>query len=408
MRRRELRSARIIVGIAGAVPALVAGQAFAEDGIKLSVGGFFRSAYQVVIDDDAEGEPGNNTNTDGFFSDAEIHFVGRTTLDNGLEIGARVELEGETEPPTEGSGGNGQIDEAWIWFSGGFGEIRVGSDDDALANTCIMPPGGTANFSAFSPNQWGANNGGDNGACIGVVGPDDEPDAQKIIYITPVLGGFQLTTSYTPDPDAKDHLDNGGPHLGMGNKDAVEPDYAVSAYLTYVHEGDGWGLTWGGGVSLQAGFEQEEEEGSSQEIFEQDFYQTGLTLQLGNFAIGGTFEYLNDILHFVTDSSGNESRFDIEAWVAGGGVAYTHDAWTFGAQYSYGHRDFERADDFNFDEQIVTQRAVLTANYALGPGINVDGELGYTWTDTDPEDAGSFFGDDYDGFEIGIGTSLTF
>jgi predicted porin len=395
-----------MAGLATLAPS--GGAAWAEDGIKLSVGGFFRSAYQVVIDDDAEGELGNNTNTDGILSDAEIHFVGRTTLDNGLEVGARVELEGETEHPTEGSAGNGQIDEAWIWFSGGFGEIRIGSDDDALANACVMPPGGTTNFSAFSPNQWGANNNADNSVCTGVVGPDDQPDAQKIIYITPVFGGFQLTTSYTPDPDAKDHTNNGGPHLGMGNKDAVEPDYAVSAYLTYVYEGDGWGLTWGGGVSLQAGFEQEEDTGRSQEIFEQDFYQTGLTLQFGNFAIGGAFEYFNDILHFVTDSSGNESRFDIEAWAAGGGVAYTYDAWTFGAQYSYGHRDFERADSFNFDEQLVTQRAVLTANYALGPGINVDGELAYTWADTDPEDAQSFGADDYDGFEIGIGTAISF
>jgi hypothetical protein len=57
-------------------------------------------------------------------------------------------------------------------------------------------------------------------------------------------------------------------------------------------------------------------------------------------------------------------------------------------------------DDFTMD------RAVLTANYALGPGIDLDGEVGYTWLDTDPETADDV--DDYQAFEIGIGTAITF
>ena len=71
--------------------------------IQLSVGGFFRTAYMVVLDDDdslpdnVAQEPGDDKAEDGVFSDAEIHFVGRTVLDNGLEVGARVELEGEDD-----------------------------------------------------------------------------------------------------------------------------------------------------------------------------------------------------------------------------------------------------------------------------------------------------------------------
>ena len=92
-------------------------------------------------------------------------------------------------------------------FAGGFGEIRIGSDDEALANSCVLPPGGTANFSAFSPNQWGANSlssfpfgNVSNSACTGV---DDRGDAQKIIYFSPLFHGFQLSASYTPNPDAE-------------------------------------------------------------------------------------------------------------------------------------------------------------------------------------------------------------
>ena len=147
---------RILLGSTapiGAGVAMASQPAVAADGIKLGVGGYFRTAYMVVFDDDSEGEPGNERNTDGVFSDAEIHFTGSTVLDNGLEVGARVELEGEDN---SGDGGD-QIDEAWIYFSGGFGELRVGSIDDALGTMCVFAPGGTTNFSAYSPNQWGAN-----------------------------------------------------------------------------------------------------------------------------------------------------------------------------------------------------------------------------------------------------------
>jgi outer membrane protein OmpU len=52
-------------------------------------------------------------------------------------------------------------------------------------------------------------------------------------------------------------------------------------------------------------------------------------------------------------------------------------------------------------------------NYALGPGINVDGEIGYTWVDTDLE-AEDFSTtapdglDDYDALASGIGAAITF
>ena len=109
--------------------------ALASEPIKLGVGGFFREAYVAVFDDDGEGDLGNERNTDGFFNDAEVHFKGETTLDNGLTVGAHIELKGETN--------SDQIDETWIYFSGGFGELKFGSTNDALVGICLLPPGGS-------------------------------------------------------------------------------------------------------------------------------------------------------------------------------------------------------------------------------------------------------------------------
>jgi predicted porin len=385
---------------------LAAGPAWAADGIKLSVGGFFKEAYMVVLDDDGEGELGNESNTDGFFNDAEIHFTGSTILDNGLEIGARVELEGETD--------GDQIDEAWVFFSGGFGEIRIGSEDEALESACVVPPGGTANFSAFSPNQWGAGVGslfafggvfGSNSVCSGV---DEAGDAQKLLYISPNFAGFQLTASYSPDSAAETHVDGAGPHLGMTAHAEGDSRHNVSVYATYSHEGENWGLTAGIGGS----WEGEVEDGDGTSIDNQDFYQAGITLTFGDFSIGVAGEYFNDSSTVETAVS----RFDVETWVAGIGAAYQMDAWTFGLQYSHREEEVRTGKLIvvlmeDFDAQ--RDRVVATVNYALGPGINLDAEIGYTWVDSDPEiedavvaaEAGF---DDYDAIEIGIGTTITF
>jgi hypothetical protein len=359
----------------------------------------------AVFDDDSEGEPGNERNTDGVFNNAEIHFSGSTVLDNGLEVGARVELEGEDEDGFDGESDTGdQIDEAWIFFSGGFGEVRMGSIDDALAYSCILPPGGAGSFSAFSPDQWGANTQISNPACVG-VDESDGGDAQKLLYFTPTFAGFQLALSYTPNGGDQTHGDGVGPHLGMPFNTDDESRHNVSVYLTYTYQGDGWGLTWGGGGSWEGHVEQSP--GPNRQ--EQDFYQTGLNLTFGNFAVGGVFEYYNDVLDRGGDKGdAEEVPLAVDAWVAGGGIAYTMDAWVFGAQYS--HLDAENiastaTTDFTQD------RAMLTAVYTLGPGIDLEAEIAYTWVDTDPEGGETPDGievDNYGGLEIGIGTTLTF
>jgi outer membrane protein OmpU len=390
MKKRALLATTALFGVG-----LAANPAFAADGIKLSVGGFFNAAYQVVLDDDNEGDIGNERNTDGFFQSAEIHFNGSTVLDNGLTVGARVELEGETE--------DDQIDEAWVFFSGGFGEARIGSIDDALAYSCILPPGGTESFSAFSPDQWGANTVISNPACVG-VDESDGGDAQRLLYFSPIFAGFQLALSYAPNGGDQTHVDGVGPHVGMPFNNDDESRHNVSVYLTYTYAGDGWGLTWGGGGSWEGHVEQS----VGPDRKEQDFYQTGLNLTFGNFAVGGVFEYYNDALDRTSDKGDVTGTVALDAWVAGGGIAYTMDPWVVGAQYSHLDADNNGSgptSDFTQD------RAVVTAIYNLGPGISLDGEVAYTWVDTDPEGGEAADGsdvDDYDGLEIGMGVNITF
>ena len=59
------------------------------------------------------------------------------------------------------------------------------------------------------------------------------------------------------------------------------------------------------------------------------------------------------------------------------------------------------------DSDFTLQRVVATANYNLGPGIDLDGAIGYTWQDVSGPDFDES-ADNYDAIEIGIGTAITF
>jgi outer membrane protein OmpU len=387
MRKLLMGSAAVIGGGLGVGFASAAAEA--ADGVKLDVGGFFRSAYQVVFDDDSEGEPGNESNSDGLFQDAEVHFTGSTVLDNGLEVGARIELEGENS--------DDQIDESWIYFSGGFGEVRVGSIDDALGTLCVFAPGGTANFSAFSPNQWGANTLTTNSICFGV---DDVGDSQKIVYFSPVFGGFQLGLSYVPSSDKETHDDGVGPHLGMPTNVDDTSRHNVSAYGLYNYEAEDWYLQLGAGGSWEGNVEKADG-GPNRE--ESEFYQGGILAGIGAFSVGASFNYFNDDDLLVATLENGDVVAD--RWVLGVGATYTMDAWTFGIGYSINEADID--NEGGEDSDFTLQRAVLTANYSLGTGIDLDGAIGYTRQDVSGPDFDES-ADNYDAFEIGLGTAVTF
>lgn len=409
---------KILIGTSALFGAgLIAGQAVAADGIKLSVGGYFRTAYLLNFDDDndygTESAEGNNRNIDGIFSDAEVHFKGETTLDNGITVGVRIELEGEQS--------GDQIDEAYTYFKGGFGEFRIGSDDEALAANCVTPPGSTANFGAFSPNQVGAaytaaaGLPNSNTICSGVEG-----DAQKFVYFSPTFAGFQLALSYTPDPQAEAYggQHNGGPHIGLNEQSSGDRRHDFSAYLTYAYEGDGWGVTWGGGGAWSGKFENgtdvtvRSDDGIVRNVNYTGFdaYQTGLNFSFGNLKVGAAFEYFDD------------NAGDANDWVVGGGVSYNVDAWTVGFQYSHQQASVAFDEDADGNVQVLDEidrtadRFALTGIYNLGPGIDIESELAYTTTGISDsyvgvgnachENGGGC--NDYDAFEIGVGTAITF
>jgi len=311
---------------------LAASPAVAADGIELGTGGFFRNAY--LADTDTRGAP--NT---GSFDDA------------GLSANA-----------------------------------------DTRTGLCVVPPGSTDTFSAFSLSQAGVETFPFGSMCGGA---DARADAPALGYVTPDFGAFQLSLSGGQDSVAGPYDGETSVLIGMPRGADPQASDDVLLYGSYSLEGDGWGLTAGAGASFEGQIQQQAILGGE----EHERYQAGVNVTLGNVAVGGVFEYFKAII--------DRSPTDLDRWVAGAGIAYSLDGWTFGAQYSRLDQDSSNpvvADDVQQD------RVTLTGNYELGPGIDIDGQVGYTWIETDPDrgTANSINSDDYPALEIGIGTNFTF
>src|SRR5262249_30041403 len=159
-----------------------------------------------------------------FKQDVEVYFLGETVLDNGLTVGARVELEGQTS--------GDQIDAVFAYFSGGFGEIRFGDTSEALAQMCYLVPSASGIFGADSPNFNFSNArvvsfGPTNGTCYGV---DDK--STKLVYFSPNFGGFSFAASFTPDgtEDTRNTLNGFGTR---GNNDQTTNSENISAAINY-------------------------------------------------------------------------------------------------------------------------------------------------------------------------------
>ena len=188
---------------------------------SISVNGYYDALVSGTLEEEqktggtdmAPDEPGLDV-----WTDAEIYFNGRATTDNGMKIHAHVQLEGAQHHST-----SDPIDEYFLSVSGSFGKIILGGTGGApvkmltgLSGSWATGVGETLSFdvNGHIPNAAG--------------GPThyylqhsrlDTGDAQKVTYISPKFGGFQLGLTYSPNRDNGDdnnaNLNSAGPHDGL-------------------------------------------------------------------------------------------------------------------------------------------------------------------------------------------------
>ncbi len=258
-----------------------------------------------------------------------------------------------------------------------------------------------------------------------------EGDSYKLVYFTPTFFGFKLGASYSPDITGFGR-DGGGTvgHNGLEEVENGDSVQATSVALSYTYATEDWGVDWSGGASWTGAVggsvrvRDSLSDGSLSDysvnanVSGPSYYQTGLVVSFGGLKVGGAFEFID--VNVKNDYN----------WVAGGGISYTVDAWTIGFQGSHGQyntidqggdSDLPRGDENRNRPRITTgldrevQRYALTGIYNFGPGIDIEGQLAYTDTSINDRTGIGLAahqpggpGGDYDSFEIGIGTAISF
>ncbi len=330
---------KVLLGTTALVAAGFAVQdARAADPISLSVGGY--SYWAGFFADYDDGNAGDTA----IRHESEIHFKGSTVLDNGLEVGVRLELEGEHQ--------NGdQMDESYAYISGSFGTLRVGNDDPAAYQLATAAPypdyifNGNTPF--FSPS----------GAFLTTF--PFGTDAASLIYFTPALGGLSVAVSYAPEGAGEARA--GGIPAGSN---------ARSAYARAVDSNNeiaSIGIRYDGSMGMDMGIAAAA--GWTENDNNTDGMNVGLSLSMGSFAFGGSYMDTD-----VDTGADPEPTYDV-------GATYSDGPMTLGVSW------------ITQDQNADLYRLQLA--YDLGAGVSVNSAIGIDSPDVAagaPDNDTTFFG----------------
>ena len=299
---------KVLLGTSAiALATAFAGQANAVEW-DVSVGGFSTQHVAVAAGVEIDNAAGEDYDGVDVLSNTEIIFSPSITLDNGLEFGANVQLEGNSS--------GDQIDESFVFARGSFGEVNIGSENSAGYKMTYAAPNVTAmpinsgSSSAYIPYSGGGGVTGIGGLFRNAKGSSfievgANNDAQRITYYSPRFAGFQVGASYARDGNQDSSL--AGDNLGVPGSLGNIFDFGAN----YVNSFGGVDVA----ASARYGFGDVEGSGNDPEVF-----AFGANAGFGGFTLGYAFAESND--SGTLDSQGHSA-----------GISYETGPWGVSATY---------------------------------------------------------------------------
>jgi len=311
-------------------------------------------------------------------ADAEIWFSGSTTLDNGLTFGVNVQLEAETD-------NNDQIDEAYLFMRGSFGEILLGSENGAAyamhygyGDFGVGATLNTGDINTWIPLIAGADAYFLSSSYGGLRNRDN--DSNKIRWISPRVSGFQIGADFSPN--AVQDVDN----FPTEATDVNVAEQVWSVGVNYQNTFNGVGL----GVS--AGFQGIGDDNSTVPNTDPYNYGLGLYLTFSGFKLSGSYTHESDISVTYQDRD-----------VFGAGLSYKDGPMRVGLAASYGTQSYV------VNSPDTTQISIeLGGTYVLGPGVEARGSLYYLNSSDGRVGAVGVAGNDVSGVALVGGIRLVF
>lgn len=339
-------SALIAVGL------LTAQGASAEEKIKLGLSGNYRVLGGIVNQDDGPTNDAANTRNHGIGTDGKVNFSGKTTLDSGIEVGVRAELELQSNADV--------IDEHYMWIENTdvWGRIEMGDRDGAGNKMNTLAP------FVFGAAIVGVQtiqlaNSPANSAAFVVAVPGMSNDSTKITYYTPKFGAAQIGISYTPDSD--ENIGGAfGTSIARGDSDAND----VSEILEI---GANWSGSMGDAkVNVSGAYASGKgEAATAAAVNDHDRWAVGAKIAMNSWALGG--QYINN------ETGGGAlattiQRDDITTRV---GLTYANGPWLYGAEYANRSIEVTATGEDEATVWGVGAKRTLGAGVTAGIGVHV-------------------------------------
>lgn len=354
--------------------------AAASEKIKLQLGGYSKwwvvgkwndDKYQNALASSSTVAPVSYNNVD-VIGDNEVHFVGSTTLDNGLKVGIQVELEagGHTDMTSD------TIDASFVFVEGGFGKVLVGAANNGTYLLHVMAPDAAANWGEGGLLQSGVAiaqpaavrgmpyiSGGAsvNGGNTTNIATDNKAD--KLTYVAPTFFGLTVGASYVPN-------------LVEDNRGVASNDTEVlGAGALYAN-------TFGGvGVKVSAGYvsyDANSADATANTVDRSDEWTTGANLSYAGFTLGGSYRRVNTNFEAMGTSttntnSGNDSTLNQSGYAWDAGVSYANGPYA--VSFAYFNSKVEGTRTVGGEDEIEIYQ--VSAKYTMGPGVDLLGSIGH-------------------------------
>ncbi len=348
----------------------------------ITVNGYMEQVVGFSIDQD-ENVVGDKAAIDTHRED-EVHFNGHAKLDNGISLRAHWELDGNLV-----SQGSDVIDEAYLIIRGSFGQLTLGSEDNAAHMMTIGYSGswatGVGQNLTFDQSDWVTIPPGFNKDFDSTINDvrlrNGDNDSEKISYYSPRFGGFQLGISYIPEF-------------------AQDMNGSVASVSAAYHDGIALGANFDRkfdkfGIAVAAGYlTADSPDGIATP--DPESWNIALRLDFGGFRVSGAFKNNDD----QRDSNGASTLTSNSGEIFDVGVRYR---WgPNGVSLVYAHGEGEATIATPGDDEL--DAAMLSYARNLGPGVKWSVNL--FWVDYTGEDAGS--ADDNDGTALTTALRMNF
>ncbi len=355
-----------------AASAVAAAPAAGEEGVQLELGGYYNTYFGFGAIDEGTTEP-RDFGYAGLYAEGEVHFHGKTTLDNGITFGVQIELEAFQA--------GDQIDENYAFVEGNFGRVVIGGENTAalmlqVAAPRVGMPINTGWITNFIPPLPGSTAAKRTPALSTFLDIGD--DNHGITYYTPRIAGFQLAGSWVPTPATSFNGTGDGRNSPVFADQETEIHDVLSVGANYMETFGDFNVAVAGGFSTAAGPDSLTP-AEDERIYQ---YSTGLVVGYAGFKLGGSFA-LEDSERL---SSAGQS---VDGWSYDVGASYSTGPWSAGVIWF--QSEVEGLPGVPGEDELSAFEVGVA--YAVGPGItaNLSGLWG-EWEDEGGDDQSGIVG----------------